>query len=90
MKLITQANKMLAPSFILARFYIKKGQNKKLTFGVKYAWNLFKILITFLIKEGLMRVGSISTSSSLNVMLDITSLASVQLGAMHPFRIQTI
>lgn len=64
--------------------------NEKLTFGVKYAWYLFKIFTTFLIKLGLILVGSINTSSSLNVILDITSLARVHDGAIHPFNIQTI
>lgn len=66
------------------------NQKIRLTFGVKYAWYLFKILITFRIRLGLILVGSISTNSNLNVMLDIISLAKVQLGATQPFKIQTI
>ena len=79
MKFISQVNKIDAPWSICT----------KLT-GLRFLWLLFRILKTFLMRTGLIYVGSISISSSLKVIEFISSLAIVQLGATHPLRMQTI
>lgn len=61
-----------------------------LTSGVRWRWKLFRIFITRFIRLGLIFDASKSTSSNLNVIEFIISLAMVQLGAIDPRRMQTM
>lgn len=79
------------PSFRdLTQILLQIKGNKVITSGVSCFQCQFKILMTRLMRLCLMEQTSISISSILKVIEDIISLATVQFGAIHPLRIQTI